>query len=115
MTHLERLIDKMIAQAKEHDLLNTYSILVGAAPAVDCSWIQGKKDYRWMPIAQTSLIPNNLVVLAPCPENFRTGDVVEFHGHLDTMDITEHPVRLHFTAPSDVAAPQVLAKESHSQ
>ncbi|MDJ0324227.1 hypothetical protein QMG61_10665 [Cryobacterium sp. PH31-AA6] len=114
MVHLEKLIDKMIARVKEHDLLNTYSILVGTAPAVDCTWIQGKRVYRWMPIAQTGLIPNDLVVLAPCPDNFRTGDVVEFHGHLDTMDITEHPVRLHFKAPSDVAAPSVSQAEGHS-
>lgn len=92
---LKELIDLMIDQAKEHDLLNTYVIVVGAHPETDSGWVRGKKVYRWFPIAQSRLVPDDLVVLLPSPDNYRTGDLVEFHGHLAVGRIVRHDIRLH--------------------
>jgi len=113
--HLEELVDQMIDRAKEHDLLNTYSILLGTDPTKDGAWVRGKRVYRWFPVAQTSLVPNDVIVLAPSPDNYQTGDLVEFRGHLGTMAITEHPVRLHATAPADTEAIHVAPTEERSQ
>lgn len=113
--YLEELIDQMIDRAKKHDLLNTYSIILGTEPSTDGTWVRGKKVYRWFPVVQTSLVPNDVVVLAPSPDNYRTGDLVEFHGHLGTMVITQYPVRLHATTPANSQAMPVESTEKRSQ
>lgn len=92
---LKDLVDQMIDQAKEHDLLNTYVIVIGAHPQTDNGWVKGKKVYRWFPVAQSRLVPDDLVVLVPSPDNYRTGDLVEFHGHLAIGQIIRHDIRLH--------------------
>jgi len=95
MMHLKELIDQMIDQAKEHDLLNTYVIVLGAHLQTDDGWVKGKRVYRWFPVAQSRLVPDDLVVLLPSPDNFRTGNLVEFHGYLSLGQIIRHDIRIH--------------------
>lgn len=90
---LQFLIDRMIDQAVEIDPEGSFNILIGNAPVTDLNWPDGKKVYRWCLVAQTRLVPNYLVVLAPCPDNFRHGDLVEFHGSIPNGDITRHTIR----------------------
>ena len=92
---LKEFIDQMIDEAKNHDLLNTYVILLGSHPHPDSGWVKGKKVYRWFPVAQTRLVADDMVVLVPSPDNFRTGDLVEFHGDLSLGQVTRHDIRLH--------------------
>ena len=91
--NLTTLIDRMIDAAFEHDPLDTYSILLGTAPVTETDWVRGKKIYRWFPVAQSRIIPNYLIVLAPSPDNYRSGDLLEFHGHIENGQITRFTVR----------------------
>ena len=83
----------MIDQAQQNDPLDTYSVLLGTAPLTATEWVKGKKVYRWFPVAQSRLIPNYLVVLAPSPDNYRSGDLLEFHGRIEDGQITRFTVR----------------------
>lgn len=90
---LQLVIDQMIDQADEITPGGTYSILIGNAPVTELEWTRGKKVYRWCPVVQTRLVPNYAVVLAPSPDNLRTGALVEFHGHILDGHITRHTIR----------------------
>lgn len=90
---LQILIDRMIDQAREVDPEGAYSILIGAAPATETDWAEGKKIYRWCPVVQSRLVPNYVVVLAPSPDNFRSSDLVEYHGQIPNGDVTRHTIR----------------------
>ncbi|TXN28923.1 amino acid adenylation domain-containing protein [Lacisediminihabitans profunda] len=104
--NLTTIIDRMIDQAQQSDPLDTYSVLLGTAPVTATTWVKGKKVYRWFPVAQSRLIPNYLVVLAPSPDNYRTGDLLEFHGRIDNGQITTFSVRRNpLTTPTVTAKP----------
>jgi hypothetical protein len=90
---LQILIDLMIDQALERDPAGSYTILLGAAPATEMDWATGKKVYRWCPVAQSRLIPNYTVVLAPSPDNARTGDLVEYQGRILNGSVTRLTLR----------------------
>ena len=90
---LQFVIDRMIDQAHEVDPAGTYSILIGNAPATKLEWVRGKKVYRWCQVAQTRLVPNYAVVLAPSPDNLRNGDLIEFRGHILDGHVTRHTIR----------------------
>ena len=90
---LQLLIDRMIDQAQEVDPEGSYNILIGAAPATEADWPEGKKVYRWCPVVQTRLVPNYVVVLAPSPDNLRSSDLFEYHGGIPNGDVTRHTIR----------------------
>ncbi|RFA07629.1 hypothetical protein B7R21_15755 [Subtercola boreus] len=90
---LKRLVDDLIDHAKSHDVLNTYSIVLGSMPATNSTWARGKKVYRWFPVAQSGYVPNDIVVLAPVPDNHRTGELIEFRGNILTGAISDHLIR----------------------
>jgi len=70
------LLERMITQVTENDPTDTYSILLGVTPLTDTQWAHGRKEYGGFPISHTRLVPNYLVVLAPSPENNRTGNLL---------------------------------------
>jgi hypothetical protein len=90
---LQQLIDRMIDQAETTDPEGSYSILVGVRPVTEKNWPAGTGVYRTCPIVQTKLVPNSLVVLAPCPDNVRRADLIEYHGRILTGAVTRHRVR----------------------
>jgi hypothetical protein len=90
---LQLLIDRMIDQAMERDPAGSYTILLGAVPATETDWTKGRKEYRWCPIAQSRMIPNYEVVLAPCPDNISTGDLVEYQGRILNGSVTRVTIR----------------------
>lgn len=92
---LQHLIDRMIDHANESDPQGSYSILIGAAPATEKDWIQGKNHYRHCPVVQTRLVPNYTVVLAPSPDNLRHHNLVEYHGGIRNGDVTQHTICRH--------------------
>lgn len=85
---LPALIDQMIGLAHDHEPAAAYTILSGVNPIRGADWIAGKKVYQFFPVAQTRVIPDNLVVLAPAPDNARLGLVREFHANLTSGLIT---------------------------
>ncbi|MBG6054588.1 hypothetical protein IWX81_000978 [Salinibacterium sp. CAN_S4] len=90
---LQRLIDRMIDQAQESDPDGAYVLMLGRRPATEKDWPSGKKIYRWCPVAQSKLVPNYLVVLAPSPDNLRAADLFEYHGRVLSGAVTRHTVR----------------------
>jgi len=90
---LQQLIDRMIDQAHETDPGGIYNILLGTRPATEKDWPKGKRVYRWCPVAQTKLVPNYVVVLAPSPDNLKGGDLYEYHGRILNGDVTRHTVQ----------------------
>lgn len=94
---LQHLIDRMIDQANESDPEGSYNILIGTIPATETGWVEGKKIYRWCPVIQTRLIPNYVVVLAPCPDNLRHHDLVEYRGGIPNGDVAQHTIRRRLT------------------
>jgi hypothetical protein len=90
---LQHLIDRMIDQADESDPEGSDTILIGAAPSSAKRWTSGKRVYRWCPVNESRLVPNDLVVLAPSPDNLRHSDLVEYHGGLRDGQITRHTIR----------------------
>lgn len=100
---LQHLIDRMIDQANASDPEGSYNILIGAVPATEEDWPIGKKVYRWCPVIQSRLVPNYSVILAPCPDNLRNHDLVEYHGGIRNGDVTQHTIRRRTAGP---AAPE---------
>ena len=87
---LETILDRMIDQATMEDASADYTILLGVAPLTDTHWAEGRKAHRWFPVAQTRLVPNYLVVLAPSPGN--GNQLFELHGRIDDGEVTRHTV-----------------------
>jgi len=86
---LPGLIEHMIARAHDHDPAASYTILTGWNPIIGADWIAGKEVYQFFPVGQSRLIPDDLVVLVPVPDNARLGALREFHAELNTGRITE--------------------------
>jgi hypothetical protein len=90
---LQELIDQMVDQAQKVDPEGAYVILLGRRPTTDKDWPTGKKIYRWCPVAQSRIVPNDTVVLAPSPDNLRGASLYEFHGRIPSGAVTRHTVR----------------------
>lgn len=83
------LIDRMIDQAQDDNLLASYVIVLGHAPASsrakdDLGWLHGHKIYRRFKVVQSGEIPFEAVLLSPTADNYQAGEVSEYKGLLDS-------------------------------
>ena len=95
----KQLIDSMIDKAREDNLLAGYIIVIGHAPLTsrahdDLAWLHGLRTYRQLPVAHSSSIPWEAVLLSPAADNYQVGEVVEYRGLIDSGLITHRVIYL---------------------
>ncbi|MBC7725829.1 MAG: hypothetical protein H7146_13970 [Burkholderiaceae bacterium] len=90
---LQKLLDRMIDLTRERDPDGAYCVLVGTAPVTDAAWVHEVTSYRDLAVAQSRLVPNYLVVIAPSPGHPAGGEVVELQGDIPSGQVTHHTVR----------------------
>ncbi|MHC5794811.1 hypothetical protein ACVXZ4_01495 [Lacisediminihabitans sp. FW035] len=93
------LIDAMIDRAHDDNGLAGYIIVIGHAPLTsraseDLAWLQGHKTYRRLPVAYSSSIPWEAVLLSPAADNYQVGEVIEYRGLIDSGRITSNTIYL---------------------
>lgn len=89
----------MIDQAAEENVLAGYFIIIGHTPLTslaydDLAWLRGHKTYRQHFVAYSSSIPSATVLLSPAADNYQLGEVVEYHGHIDSGTISRQTLYL---------------------
>lgn len=99
MNPTRQLIDTMIDQAHDDNGLAGYIIVIGHAPLTsrahdDLAWLQGHKTYRRLPVAHSSAIPWEAVLLSPAADNYQVGEVIEYRGLIDSGKITRKTIYL---------------------
>jgi len=86
---VRELIDRMIDQAQEDNVLTSYVIVIGHAPAStraleDLGWLRGHQNYRQFKVAQSGEIPYEAILLSPTADNYQAGEVAEYKGLIDS-------------------------------
>ncbi len=98
-TLTKQLIDSMIDQAHADNLLAGYVIIIGHAPLTsrardDLAWMHGLRTYRQLPVAHSSSIPWEAVLLSPTADNYQVGEVFEYRGLIDSGRVTRRLIYL---------------------
>jgi hypothetical protein len=86
-------------RAHDDNGLSSYIIVIGHAPLTsrardDLAWLQGHKTYRQLPVAHSSAIPWEAVLLSSAADNYQVGEVIEYRGLIDSGMITRKTIYL---------------------